>query len=247
MAAVLKVEGLCKTYPKFRLEDVSFELQRGSIMGLIGRNGAGKTTTIKAILNLIRSSAGHVSYFGLDLRTHEQEIKQRIGYAGGAVDYFPKKRIADFAEITKRFYPDWEEDTYRRCLRQFELDDSKTPSQLSEGMKVKLNLAVALSHRAELLILDEPTSGLDPISRDELLEIFRDLAGQGITILFSTHITSDLEKCADHITYLRKGRLRASCGMAQFLAEGREMQRGTTLEEIMIAYEREARHEEPAD
>lgn len=243
MDTILHVEGLCKAYPKFKLEDVSFRLERGSIMGLIGRNGAGKSTTLKAILNLIHSDAGTIEYFGRKLADHEGEIKQRIGYAGGAVDYYKKKKISAFAAITKRFYPNWDEEAYRKYLALFQLDDSKTPAELSEGMKVKLNLAIALSHGAELLILDEPTSGLDPISRDELLDIFRYLAGQGIAILFSTHITSDLEKCADHITYIREGRVQSTGTMEGFLAEGREKHMGTTLEEIMIGYEKEARHE----
>ena len=247
MSTVLKVDGLCKEYTKFKLENISFELQSGSIMGLIGRNGAGKTTTLKSILNLIHISAGSIQYFGMELKEHEQEIKQRIGYAGGAVDYYKKKKIADFVSVTKRFYPNWDEQAYQKYLRLFQIDDSKKPSELSEGMKVKLNLAIALSHKAEILILDEPTSGLDPISRDELLDIFRYLAGQGIAILFSTHITSDLDKCADHITYIRDGRLQTSCSMEQFLKEAKEKGMGGTLEEIMIAYEKEARDERFAD
>ena len=247
MSTVLKVDGLCKEYPKFKLENISFELQRGSIMGLIGRNGAGKTTTLKSILNLIHTSAGSIRYFDMELKDHEQEIKQRIGYAGGAVDYYKKKKIADFANITKRFYPNWDEAAYQKYLRLFQIDDCKKPSELSEGMKVKLNLAIALSHKAEILILDEPTSGLDPISRDELLDIFKYLAKQGIAILFSTHITSDLDKCADHITYIRDGHLQTSCSMEQFLKEAKEKGMGGTLEEIMIAYEKEARDERFAD
>ena len=247
MSTVLKVDGLCKEYPKFKLENISFELQSGSIMGLIGRNGAGKTTTLKSILNLIHTSAGSIRYFDMELKDHEQEIKQRIGYAGGAVDYYKKKKIAVFADITKRFYPNWDEEAYQKYLRLFQIDDSKKPSELSEGMKVKLNLAIALSHKAEILILDEPTSGLDPISRDELLDIFRYLAGQGIAILFSTHITSDLDKCADHITYIRDGRLQTSCSMERFLTEAGEKGMGSTLKEIMIAYEKEARDERFAD
>lgn len=247
MATVLNVDGLCKEYPKFKLENISFKIQGGSIMGLIGRNGAGKTTTLKSILNLIHISSGTIAYFGMDLAAHEREIKQRIGYAGGAVDYYPKKKISSFAEITKRFYPNWDEEAYQKYLKLFQIDDSKTPSELSEGMKVKLNLAIALSHRAELLILDEPTSGLDPISRDELLDIFRYLAKQGIAILFSTHITSDLDKCADHVTYIREGRLQASCSMEQFLSDAKAKNMGDTLEEIMISYEKEALHERFAE
>jgi len=244
--AVLEVKGLCKEYPKFRLEDVSFTVPRGCIMGFIGRNGAGKTTTLKSILNLVHASAGEVRYFGLDLRGHEQEIKQRIGYAGGAVDYYRRKKIRDIVAVTRSFYKNWDEDSCRRYAEAFELDMEKTPSQLSDGMKVKLNLCLALSHGAELLILDEPTSGLDPVSRDELLDIFDVLRGKGISTLFSTHITSDLDKCADAITYIRRGRILASEPMESYISACRESGIGGNLEEIMLHYEKEDFHEKLA-
>ncbi|MBR5094968.1 MAG: ABC transporter ATP-binding protein [Oscillospiraceae bacterium] len=243
---VLEVRGLCKEYPGFRLEDVSFAVPRGCIMGFIGRNGAGKTTTLKSILGLVHSSAGEIRFFGQDLRAHETEIKRRIGYAGGAVGYYPRKKIRDFVAVTRKFYPDWDEEAYRRYMAAFELDEEKSPSQLSEGMKVKLSLCIALSHRAELLILDEPTSGLDPVSRDEVLEIFQVLRDKGISILFSTHITSDLDKCADAITYIRKGQVLASQPMASYVAACREAGIGSTLEEIMLHYEKEDFHEKLA-
>ncbi len=206
---VLSIDGLCKYYDKFRLEDVSFSVRRGEIMGLIGRNGAGKSTTLKAMLNFIHPDKGELRFFGLDFRTHEQEIKSRIGFAAGGVDYYPNKRLRDISGVTRRFYPAWDDDAYRRYMELFALDEDKTPARLSAGMRVKYSLALALSHRAELLILDEPTSGLDPVSRDELLEIFLRLAREGVSILFSTHITSDLDKCADRITYIRSGRIAA--------------------------------------
>lgn len=243
MSVVLSVKGLTKQYPKFRLHDVSFEIQSGTIMGLIGRNGAGKTTTIKSILNLVHSNGGEISYFGLPFHEHEDEIKQRIGYAGGAVDYYKKKKIKDFVAITKRFYDNWDEKSYQRYMNIFALDEDKCPSELSEGMKVKLSIAIALSHGAELLILDEPTSGLDPVSRDELLEIFRRLANENVAILFSTHITSDLDKCADYITYIREGTIQASALLSEYIKECKEKGMGETLEEIMIYYEKEALHE----
>ena len=239
---ILEVRGLCKEYPGFRLSDVSFRVPRGCIMGFIGRNGAGKTTTLKSILGLVHCSAGEISYFGLDLREHETEIKQRIGYAGGAVGYYPRKKIRDFIAVTRKFYPAWDEAAYRKYMAAFELDEEKSPSQLSEGMKVKLSLCVALSHRAELLILDEPTSGLDPVSRDEVLDIFRALRDKGVSILFSTHITSDLDKCADAITYIRKGQILASRPMADYLEECRAAGVGKDLEEIMLHYEKEDFH-----
>jgi ABC-2 type transport system ATP-binding protein len=218
MSSVLKVEGLGKRYPSFELKDVSFSLEASRISGFIGRNGAGKTTTLKSLLNLVHPDSGRVEFFGKDFSGAEFEIKRRIGFVSGGVDYYPMKKISAIASVTKRFYDRWNEGTYRRLLEDFALDESKTPKELSAGMKVKLSLALALSHDAELLILDEPTSGLDPVSRDELLDLFMDLGRKGITIFFSTHITSDLDKCADDIVYIKEGRIRAAAPMKSFLA-----------------------------
>ena len=216
MSAVLSVEGLCKEYPGFSLDHVSFSVAPGSITGFIGRNGAGKTTTLKSLLNLVHPSAGEVRFFGLDQRKDEAAIRQRIGYAGGTNLYYPKKTLREIAEVTSGFYESWDGAAYRRCLERFSLDESKRLEALSEGMKVKLNLALALSHRAELLILDEPTSGLDPVSREELLELFLDLAKDGVSLLFSTHIITDLEKCADSIVYIQKGKILFSGALDDF-------------------------------
>ncbi len=243
MSVILSVRHLKKEYEKFTLDDISFEVESGMIMGLIGRNGAGKTTTIKSILNLIHISGGEIVYFGKNFRENEAEIKEQIGYAGGAVDYYKKKKIRDIVSVTKTFYQTWDDALYRKYTEIFELDEDKTPAQLSEGMRVKLNLAIALSHGAKLLILDEPTSGLDPVSRDELLEIFRYLAKEGVAILFSTHITSDLDKCADAITYIRKGRMEFSGRMDNYIRQCSEQGIGTNLEEIMIYFEKEALYE----
>lgn len=217
MSAILKVNGLRKTYPSFRLEGVSFSVEAGKIMGFIGRNGAGKTTTLKLLMNLVHPDGGTVEYFGLPLGEHEKKIKQRIGFASGGINYYPRKRMRDIVSVTRRFYENWDDSQYRRYLRRFSLDEEKRPIELSEGMKVKFNLAIALSHHAELLLLDEPTSGLDPVSRDDLLEVFLDLAAEGVAILFSTHIISDLDKCADGITYIRDGRILASQSRQEFI------------------------------
>ncbi len=243
MTPVLQVRDLTKTYPKFTLGPVSFSVEAGSIMGFIGRNGAGKTTTLKSILGVVRSDGGSVRCFGLDRTEKEREIKQRIGFAGGAVDYYPRKRIRDILAVTRSFYPNWDENDHRRYMDAFSIDPEKTPRELSEGMRVKLNLAVALSHRAELLILDEPTSGLDPVSREELLDIFRVLRDRGTAILFSTHITSDLDRCADGITYIRQGQIVASESLAGFRAS----HGGAELEDIMLRCEKEDFREKLAD
>lgn len=244
---ILEVEGLCKTYPGFRLDGVSFSVAPGSIMGFIGRNGAGKTTTLKSLLHIVHPDAGSIRFFGLDLDAREQEIKQRIGYAGGAADFYKRKPIRTLAEVTRSFYDSWDEAEYRRYLEAFSLDEGKTPAQLSEGMRVKLSLTLALSHHAELLILDEPTSGLDPVSREELLDAFAFLKSRGVAILFSTHITSDLEKCADHISYISRGRLLASEPLPDFLRRCASEGAGTTLDEIMVHYEKESLYDKIAE
>ena len=154
--------------------------------------------------------AGEALFFGRPLSADEFGVKQAVGFASGGFGFYPLKRLRTVTDVTRRFYPSWDETAYRRYLALFALDENKRVKELSEGMKVKYALALALSHRARLLVLDEPTSGLDPVSRDELLEIFLQLAqDEGISILFSTHITSDLEKCADHIVYLRRGEVAA--------------------------------------
>ena len=236
---IAEVKNVCKTYPAFRLNDVSFPLESGKITGFIGRNGAGKTTTIKSMLNLIHKDSGEITYFSKPLSGNETEIKQRIGYSTGTVSWYPRKTIREIVDVTKAFYRSWDEDAYRKYMTLFGLDENKKPIELSEGMKVKFNLLLALSHRAEVLILDEPTSGLDPFSRDELLELFKTLRSHGVTILFSTHITSDLERCADNIIYISHGEIRAECSKADFLQNyGRP---GETLEEIFLRLEREVR------
>lgn len=236
---ILEVNNISKKYPGFELKDVSFSVEKGTIMGFVGRNGAGKTTVLKSIMNMVYTTEGNVTFFGMNMKENENAIKQRIGYAGGAVDYYKKKKISKLLCIAKGFYENWNEDVCSRYMKLFSLDKNKTPSELSEGMKVKLNLVTALSHGAELLILDEPTSGLDPVSREELLEIFTYLKTQGISILFSTHITSDLDKCADDITYIREGSIIYTGSIEKFT-------RGETLEDVMIRYEKEAFHEKIA-
>jgi len=245
--AILEVQGLQKRYPSFLLDDVSFSLERGRIMGLIGRNGAGKTTTLKSIFNLVHPDAGAIRMFGLSMPEDERAIKQRIGFAGGAVEYYRRKKLREIAGVTRTFYDSWDDEAYRKYTSAFSLDETKTPLQLSEGMRVKFSLTLALSHHAELLILDEPTSGLDPVSRAELLETFLFLKEGGVSILFSTHITTDLEKCADDIAYLAGGKLVAAKPLAEFLKENEQAGHGCSLEEIMVHYEKESLYEKLAE
>lgn len=237
---ILKVEGLCKAYPEFALRDVSFSMESGSVMGFIGRNGAGKTTTLKSLLHLVHPDAGRITLLGKDMDRDEQEIRRSIGFVSGGLSYYPRKRLRQITDATRRFYPTWDEKMYRSCLERFRLSEDKRTSELSEGMKVKYQLALAMSHGAKLLILDEPTSGLDPVSRDDLLDLFLTLAEEdGVSILFSTHITSDLEKCADHITYIQNGHIFASRTKKDFLAayvlaEGTPEQLTPAMERALI-------------
>lgn len=217
----LEVCGLCKSYPSFRLKNVSFTLEEGKITGFIGRNGAGKSTTLKALFRLVRPESGSVRFFGENFTGHERESKRRVGFVAGSADFYMRKPLRVISQVIKSFYPNWDDGVYRSLLSDFRLDERKTPSQLSAGMKVKYSLALALSHRAELLVLDEPTSGLDPVSRDELLDLFMDLCAKGTTILFSTHITSDLDKCADNILYIRNGELLAESALKDFIGSYR--------------------------
>ena len=233
--SIAEVRGLVKKYPSFELKEVSFDIEKGRITGFIGRNGAGKTTTIKAMLNLIHTDGGEIRYFGSPLTGNETEIKKRIGYSTGTVSWYPRKKIRDIVDIVKRFYDTWDEAAYRKYLGMFALDEQKTPLELSEGMKVKVNLLLALSHRAEVLILDEPTSGLDPFSRNELLELFRELKKEGVAIFFSTHVISDIEKCADDIVYISQGRIVAATSKEDFAARFSES--AETLEDTMLRME----------
>ena len=238
--SIVEVRELAKNYPSFRLNDVSFSVGQGRITGFIGRNGAGKTTTIKGMLNLIHPDGGAVNYFGKPLSGNETEIKKRIGYSTGTVNWYARKKICDIVDIVRRFYDTWDDGAYRSYLELFALDETKTPLELSEGMKVKFNLLLALSHKAEVLILDEPTSGLDPFSRSELLDLFAELKERGVAVFFSTHIISDIEKCADDIVYISRGEIVAAMPKEDFTAQFSAA--GETLEDTMLRLEKGDRH-----
>ena len=214
---LIEVNGLCKNYESFKLQDVSFSLEQGFIMGFIGRNGAGKSTTLKAILNIINNNGGSVKLCGLSIPQDEIEIKNQVGYVFGGLDFYPEAKINRITEVTKSFYKEWNSELYKRLCERFEIDGNKKFKQLSAGMKVKYSLAVAMSNNPKLLILDEPTSGLDPAARDDLVLLFQEFIEDGEhSILFSTHITSDLEKCADYITYIKQGKILASTDRESF-------------------------------
>jgi ABC-2 type transport system ATP-binding protein len=227
---VLSVRNLNKKYAKFQLRDVSFSMKQGRIMGFIGRNGAGKTTTMKSMLNLVHADSGSVQLFGMEMKDHELEIKQRVSCIFGAANYYAQNQIGIIADVYSRFYETWDDVVYRTYLASFDLDPQKKLKQLSQGMSIKFALALALSHHAELLILDEPTTGLDPVSRDELLDIFEKLVDQeGVSILFSTHIITDLDRNANDITYIQNGVILASQDKESFINAYRLVEGPTAL------------------
>jgi ABC-2 type transport system ATP-binding protein len=226
MTNILEVGGLSKDYPLFSLQELSFSIPGGSIMGFIGPNGAGKTTTMKALLGMIQKKAGSIRLFGEEFDGSQPHLKERVGVVMDTPFYVEDWTLLGVEQALAPFYTHWDSAQYRDCLSRFSLDPRKKVKELSRGMEIKLMLAVALSHDARLLLLDEPTSGLDPVARDELMDILREfVCDEEHAILFSTHITSDLEKIADYITFLQKGRLVFS-GEKDALLEGYCMVRG---------------------
>ncbi len=204
----IELQNLSKKYKDFELKNISFNVPQGCIVGLIGENGAGKTTTIKSILNITKSE-GTIKIFGEDIRKNEKEIKEKIGVVlddSFLSDYLTPKQINS---IMKDIYPTWKESKYIELLKQFNLPLNKLIKEFSSGMKMKLKIAVAISHNPQILILDEPTSGLDPVVRSEILDIFRKYIEEDETrsILLSSHITTDLEHISDYIIFIEKGNI----------------------------------------
>ena len=240
MTDFLTLEKVNKKYPTFSLKDVSFSIKPGEIMGFIGRNGAGKTTTLKSIMNLIHYDSGKIMAFGTDMKENELANKQRIGFALSELNYYPNKTIRQLMQVTKKFYKNFDEAKFNQVCELFNLNIDKKLEELSSGMKVKYSVAIALSHHAELLILDEPTSGLDPVSRDEILDIFREIVRSGErAILFSTHITSDLDKCASNITYIHDGSIVYTGTKKEFVSSYlfvKDKSKNKDLEKEYIAY-----------
>lgn len=204
----LELKNVCKSFRDFTLNNISFTLPQGYIMGLVGPNGAGKTTTIQLILNMLEKDAGKILVFGKDNVVSEKEIKQDIGIVFDSIFYVDSWTVKDTEKAVSIFYNNWRHDIFNDMVKRFDLPLNKKLGELSRGMQMKLMLACAFSHDAKLLILDEPTSGLDPLTRDEFLEILQDYIRDGQrSVLFSTHITTDLERVADYITLINRGNM----------------------------------------
>lgn len=208
MNNLLEVKNLSKKYQEFSLQEISFTLNKGYIMGFIGPNGAGKSTTIKLIMNLLKRDSGEIKVFGLDNIRAEREIKDRIGFVYEEPNFYEELTVLEMKKVIAPFYTKWDDQIFDQYLKKFGLSGKKKIKELSKGMKMKVWLAIALSHQAELLILDEPTSGLDPVVRRELLDILADvIQDEEKGVFFSTHITTDLDKIADYITFINNGEI----------------------------------------
>jgi len=204
----IELRNLTKSYPLFTVDNVSLNVKQGYITGLIGPNGVGKSTLIRMMLGMVRPDSGSVKILGCDMPKQEVEIKQRIGIVSDECFYYEHLTIIDMKKMIAPFYKKWSDRKFNGYLEQFELSPKKKIGDLSKGMKIKLALAVALSHEAELLIMDEPTSGLDPVFRREMLDLLADMMqNERNSIIFSTHITTDLDRIADYIAFIHRGKI----------------------------------------
>lgn len=211
MEDLLELEHISKGFPKFRLNNVSFKLKKGCIMGFVGENGAGKTTVIKLILNAIKKDKGSIRIFGLEHEENEIEVKSKIGYVP-AEDYFTaNSTLEKHAKMISNFYETWDEELFKAICKVWHLPLEQKLYEYSKGMKTKAMLALALARRPQLLILDEPTLGLDSVARIEVLDIIRQFVENGErSVLMSTHTTTDLDKIADYITLIHQGEIKES-------------------------------------
>ena len=207
----IEIKGLTKRYDGFTLDNVSFDVPKGSIMGFIGQNGAGKTTTINALLNIVKKDEGEIKLLGLDSVKDEFEVKSQIAAVFDELPFDDRLNANDINKILREVFEQWSSETFFGYLDRFSLPRKKKFGKFSKGMKMKLQIASALSHNAKLLIMDEATTGLDPVVRNEILDIFLEyLQNEEHTILMSSHITSDLDKVADSVTFIDRGKLLIS-------------------------------------
>ncbi len=211
MNDILHIDNLCKDYKDFKLDNVSFSIEPGTVMGLIGQNGAGKTTIIRLIMNMVDRTDGKITVCGFDNIADEIAVKNRIGYVSDECYLFYNSTLAKTAQACALAYENWDKEKFSKLIKMWDLPEKKKISAFSKGMQTKAMLAIALSHKPQLLILDEPTAGLDPVARIEILDILREFVADGErSVLFSTHITGDLDKIADVITLIIDGKIRES-------------------------------------
>lgn len=204
----VSVSGLAKVYDKFTIDDISFDIPKGCITGIIGPNGAGKSTTINLLLGLIQPDRGSMSIFGTPVCDSNSAMRQYIGTVLDEGNFYDFLTLKQMTRLISSFYSNWDQSVYDQLSAKLNLDQNKKISDLSKGMRMKYSISLALSHHAEILIMDEPTSGLDPIVREELLDILQEyMVDESKSVIFSTHITSDLDKIADYIILINDGKI----------------------------------------
>lgn len=216
----LEIKNISKTYKNFKLDDVSFVLPCGHIMGLIGENGAGKSTIINCILDIIEKDSGSISVLGQKNDKNNVSLKENIGVVLDASEVYDNYTVKQVENIMKDVYKQWNHEVYDYYIQKFALPLNKMIKDFSRGMKMKMAITIALSHQPKLLILDEATSGLDPIMRDEILDVFMEFVqDENHAILLSSHISSDLEKIADYIAFIHEGKLILSTSKDELIYE----------------------------
>lgn len=235
MNNILEISNLTKTYPDFILKNITFSLEEGEIMGLIGENGAGKTTIIKSVVNAIKRDSGTIKIFGKDNIKCEKEIKRSLRAALSQNPYHDCLNAQNVNKIMKYIYKDWDEKNYFYYIEKFQVPVSKQIKKYSSGMKVKLVMASVLATSPRLIILDEPTSGLDPIIRNMVLEVYREyITKRKGSLLFSSHILTDIEKIADSVTLIHKGELIFSMKKEDLMDKFNDTDKEHNIEDIML-------------
>lgn len=220
MTNVVEFKNVTKTFKNFSLDDLSFSIKKGYVTGFIGANGAGKSTTIKLLMNLLRKDSGDISIFGLEQNKHNQAIKERIGFVYDENCYYDTLSIRELRRIIAPMYQNWDNTLSDKYIDQFNLPEKQMIKSFSKGMKMKMAIAFAISHDPEFIIMDEPTSGLDPVFRRDILELLHEIMlNEDKTIFFSTHITTDLDRIADYITYIHNGQILFSKERDELLDE----------------------------
>jgi len=205
---VIELKNVTKDYGDFKLDNVSFSVPEGTVCGFIGQNGAGKTTTINLILDVIKRDSGEITLFGEHVGKDTAYLREDVGVVFDEMGFHDFMTGRDINIMMKNIYKNWDEEAFFDYLKKFSLPSKKNCGAFSRGMRMKLQIAVALSHHAKLLIMDEPTSGLDPIVRNEMINIFREfVVEEDHTILLSSHITGDLEKLADEVVFINGGKI----------------------------------------
>ena len=210
MEAALQIRNLCKSYKntEFKLENVSFQIPSGTIMGFVGKNGAGKSSTINAVLNIVQKDSGEVTFFGKTMTDGSRAIRNDIGVVFDTIHFSGELTPKKLERVLNDVYENWQGEQFFSYLKRFQIPANKKIKTFSRGMTMKLSISVALSHEAKLLILDEATAGLDPVAREELLDVLLEFVeDEGHSILMSSHVSSDLEKAADHITFIDQGKI----------------------------------------